>query len=76
MKFTSGSHLANDHEIAINKSKEDEIAYLFLYWRRNIFTIFKAIDIIKNKANQINYKRVLIFNSETMKLNGKIRKLF
>lgn len=57
MKFTSGSHLANDHETAINKSKEDEVAYLFQHWRRNIFTIFKAIeDIIRNKANQINYK--------------------
>ena len=50
---------------AIKKSKEDEIAYLFLQWRRNIFAIFKAIeDIIRNKANQINYKRVLTFGSK------------
>lgn len=65
MKFTSGLHLTNDHETAIKKSKEDEIAHFFLQWRRNIFVIFKAIeDIIRNKVNQINYKKILTFASK------------
>ena len=66
-------HLANDRETAVKKSEEDEIVYLFPQQRRNIYAIFKAIeDIIRNKVNQINYKRVSTFGSKrNTKLNEK-----
>lgn len=77
MKFTSGLHLTNDHKQTIKKSKKDEIAYLFLQWRRNIFVIFKAIeDSIRNKANQINYKRILPFGSKRKSKRNNLENYF